>query len=127
MDNNMVYICSPHRGNIERNIEYAKELTRAAVAAGYAPVTTHLYLTQALDDENPEEREAGMAAGAEILHCCRYFLIGAKYGISNGMNREIKQAKREKKILLFEGKKGGMLELQGNKGKGSEKDKSGID
>lgn len=126
MENNMVYICSPYRGDTVRNIEYAKELTRAAVAAGYAPVTTHLYLTQALDDENPEEREAGMSAGAEILHCCRYFLIGARYGISEGMKAEIRLAKEEKKIFLFEGKKGEMLELQ-KKRKGSENDKGGID
>lgn len=112
MENNMVYICSPYRGDTARNIEYAKELTRAAVAAGYAPVTTHLYLTQALDDDNQEERKAGMAAGAEILHCCRYFLIGARHGISEGMKGEIRQAKEEKKIFLFEEKTGGVLELR---------------
>ena len=114
MENNMVYICSPYRGDTVRNIEYAKELTRAAVAAGYAPVTTHLYLTQALDDNNQEDRKAGMAAGAEILRCCRYFLIGARHGISEGMKAEIHQAKREKKIFLFEEKNGGVLELRGD-------------
>lgn len=113
MENNMVYICSPYRGDTARNIVYAKELTRAAVAAGYAPVTTHLYLTQALDDENPEEREAGMAVGTEILRCCRYFLIGARYGISEGMKAEIHQAKEEKKVFLFEEKSGGVLRLRG--------------
>lgn len=120
MENNMVYICSPYRGDTARNIEYAKELTRTAVAAGYAPVTTHLYLTQALDDDNPEEREAGMAAGAEILHCCRYFLIGARHGISEGMRREIHQAKEEKKVFLFEGKSGGVLGLRGELEQGGE-------
>lgn len=112
---------------MEKNIEYAKELTRAAVAAGYAPVTIHLYLTQAFDDNNLEDREQRMAAEAEILHCCRYFFIGSRYGISEGMKRKICQAKKEKKIFLFEGKKGEMLELQGNKGKGGEKDKGRID
>lgn len=97
---------------MKKNIEYAKELTRAAAAAGYAPVTTHLYLTQALDDNNPEEREAGMAAGAEILRCCRYFLIGARHGISEGMKAEIRQAKVEKKVFLFEEKTGGVLKLR---------------
>lgn len=113
MENNMVYICSPYRGDTARNIEYAKELTRAAVAAGYAPITTHLYLTQALNDDNPEERRVGMAAGAEILHCCRYILVGGRYGVSEGMKVEIRQAKEEKKVFIFESKTGEVLELRG--------------
>lgn len=109
----MVYICSPFRGDSARNVEYAKSLTRAAVAAGYAPVTTHLYLTMVLNDADPEEREAGMRAGAEILHCCRYILIGGRFGISEGMKAEIRQAKEEKKIFLFESKEGVVLQLHG--------------
>ena len=111
MENKMVYICSPYRGDTARNIEYAKELTRAAVAAGYAPITTHLYLTQALNDDNPEERKTGMAAGAQILHYCRYILVGGRYGVSEGMKKEISQAKEEKKVFVFEEKNGGILEL----------------
>lgn len=113
MENNMVYICSPYRGDIARNVEYAKSLTRAAVAAGYAPVTTHLYLTRVLNDADPEERVAGMRAGAEILHCCRYILVGGRFGISEGMKEEIRQAKEVKKIFIFEGKGGGVLQLHG--------------
>lgn len=112
----MIYICSPYMANTAKNIEYAIELTKAAVIAGYAPITPHLYLTQALDDENPEEREAGLSADAEILKCCKFILVGGRYGISEGMKEEIEKAKIEKKIFLFEGKKGEILELCGKQG-----------
>lgn len=85
----LVYVCSPYRGDTERNIAYAKELTRKVLEYGYTPITPHLYLTQVLDDENPEERELGLRAGRELLKCCGYILVGSRYGISEGMQQEI--------------------------------------
>ena len=50
----LVYICSPYRATdaetLQRNIEYAKTLTRAALLRGECPVTTHIYMTQCLDE-----------------------------------------------------------------------------
>ena len=89
MVNNLVYICSPYRGEVERNLAYAKELTRKALEYGYTPITPHLYLTQVLDDENPKERELGLMAGQELLKHCEYILVGSRYGISEGMQQEI--------------------------------------
>lgn len=85
----LVYVCSPYRGDTERNITYAKELTRAALEHGYTPITPHLYLTQVLDDETPKERELGLLAGQELLKHCEYILVGSRYGISEGMQQEI--------------------------------------
>ena len=64
MNNNLLYVCSPYRGEIRRNKEYARELTKAALNSGFAPVTVHLYMTEVLDEEKPEERSRGMAATA---------------------------------------------------------------
>lgn len=89
MENKLVYVCSPYRGDIERNVAYAKELTRAVLEYGYTPITPHLYLTQVLDDEKPEERKLGLLAGQNLLKHCGYILIGSKYGISEGMQQEI--------------------------------------
>lgn len=65
-----VYICSPCRGDYENNIQRAKEYSRAAVEKGVIPVTPHIYLTQFMDDNVPEERELalkiGMAAEIEL-------------------------------------------------------------
>ena len=44
--NNLVYVCSPYRGDIRRNKEYARELTKIALDNGFLPVTVHLYLTE---------------------------------------------------------------------------------
>lgn len=94
-----VYICSPYRAKdgaeLDRNIDYAQQLTRQALNSGYAPVTPHLYMTQCLDEDKPEERARGMAAGLALLKSCDFVLLGNKYGISEGMNAEIRTAKAE--------------------------------
>lgn len=50
-----VYICSPYRAKdgaeLDRNIDYAQQLTRQALEAGLAPITPHLYMTQCMDDK----------------------------------------------------------------------------
>lgn len=79
--NDLLYVCSPYRGDTKRNKEYARRLTRAAINNGFVPVTVHLYLTEVTDDQNPEERSRGMAAGMKILENCKYILIGDKYGV----------------------------------------------
>lgn len=89
MDNKLVYICSPYRGEVERNLEYARELTRKALDCGFVPVTPHLYLTQVVNEDDPAERDTGMAAGRSLLAQCSYILIGSKYGLSEGMLGEI--------------------------------------
>lgn len=91
-----VYICSPYRAKnneeLTRNIEYAKSLTRQAIKAGFAPITPHLYKSQCLDEDKPEERELGLKAGIELLKTCDYVIAGTRYGISEGMSGEIAAA-----------------------------------
>lgn len=92
-----VYICSPYRAKssleLDRNIDYAQALTKQALDAGLAPITPHLYMTQCLDEGKPEERARGMAAGLKLLKSCDFVIAGVKYGISEGMSREIQTAK----------------------------------
>lgn len=100
--NDLLYVCSPYRGDTKRNKEYARKLTRAALDNGFIPVTVHLYLTEAIDDTNPEERVRGMAAGMKILENCKYILVGDRYGISEGMKAELTFAAVKGKIMLYE-------------------------
>lgn len=100
--NDLLYVCSPYRGDTKRNKEYARKLTRAALDNGFIPVTVHLYLTEATDDTNPEERVRGMAAGIKILENCKYILVGDRYGISEGMKAELTFAAVKGKIMLYE-------------------------
>lgn len=90
------YICSTYRAadsaQLDRNIEYAQALTKQAIEAGLAPITPHLYMTQCLNEDKPEERAAGMAAGLTLLKSCDFVIVGVKYGISEGMSAEIAAA-----------------------------------
>lgn len=87
----IVYICSPYRGETERNITYARDLVRYVVQYG-VPICPHLYLPQVLDDSNPAEREQALHIGLQLLSCCDVLLVGARYGISEGMQAEIDRA-----------------------------------
>lgn len=65
-----VYICSPYRAKdgaeLDRNIDYAQQLTRQALEAGLAPITPHLYMTQCMDDKS---RKSGQGAWLRGLRC----------------------------------------------------------
>lgn len=93
------YICSPYRAKTEaeldNHIDYAQELTRKAIAAGLAPITPHLYLTQVTNDEIPEQRARGLEAGQALLLLCDCVIIGNRYGVSAGMQAEIKLAEQQ--------------------------------
>lgn len=96
----VAYICSPYRGDIENNVAYAQKLVKHALQLGYAPICPHLYLTQVLDDNNPQEREQGLRAGLELLSVCDVIIVGSTYGISEGMLAEMKQADRQEKKFI---------------------------
>lgn len=85
----IVYICSPYRGDKARNIAYARELLKRALSAGTSPICPHLYLPQILDDDKPEERAQALRVGRELLKYCDVVMVGARYGISEGMQAEI--------------------------------------
>lgn len=88
-----VYICSPCRGDYENNIQRAKEYSRAAVEKGVIPVTPHIYLTQFMDDNVPEERELALKIGSElVLGCSELWAFGIDRP-SAGMAAEIELAK----------------------------------
>lgn len=101
----LIYICSPYRADddaiLQRNIEYARELTRGVLLQGGVPVATHLYMTQCLEESVEEERNTGLAAGREILRRCDAVFVGAKYGISSGMKAEIELAKKNNIPVVF--------------------------
>lgn len=94
----LYYICSPYRAatkeEVEKHIEYAKELTSTVLLHGQSAVTPHLYITNCLDDSDPEERKLGLEASLEILKKCDVVFVGQKFGISEGMAVEIKEAEK---------------------------------
>lgn len=94
MRDRLVYICSPCRGEMEKNIIKAQGYCREAAELwpDVLPIAPHVYCTQFLNDENPDERAVGMDMGLSLLSICDELWV---YGIDNpseGMKHEIAYA-----------------------------------
>lgn len=66
----LIYVASPYKGDIKKNIEYAKQACRYVLNEGNAFFCPHLLYPQILDDNNPEERRLGINIGKEFLAKC---------------------------------------------------------
>lgn len=96
-----VYIISRYRANSSKQQEFnkavARHFCRKTIEEGKMPVATHLYYTQFLDDNYPEEREYGLRLGLRELQDCQEFLLVIIDGIiSEGMQRELAEVSRLK-------------------------------
>lgn len=89
----IIYLASPYSGDVERNAAYARECMRHALAQGEVPIAPHLLFTQALDDSDHIERDAGMRAGRELIAACERLVAFVDLGISKGMKDEIEHAR----------------------------------
>lgn len=86
-----VYICSPLGGDVAGNLQRAKQYAKYALLCGTAPVVPHFYAL-CLNDDNPKEREIGLAAGLSLLWFCdELWVFGDR--VSHGMEKEINFAK----------------------------------
>ena len=91
-----IYVCSPLSGDIERNIENAKSYCEYVVKeCGAIPIAPHIYFTQFLNDNRPEERTFGIMAGLQLLSDCDELWYFGDY-VSKGMVTEIIAAKEQK-------------------------------
>ncbi|MBR1810135.1 MAG: DUF4406 domain-containing protein [Clostridia bacterium] len=89
-----VYICSPLAGNVRENQENARRYCRFAVDRGSIPIAPHIYFTQFMRDDNPEERNLAMFMGMILLtKCAEVWVFGDV--ISAGMRQEIEKARRK--------------------------------
>ncbi len=89
-----VIIESPYAGDIERNVNYAKECMRHSLSLGEAPIASHLLYTQdgILNDEIEAERAQGIAAGLAWLAVADKHVFYIDYGFSNGMQAAMSYA-----------------------------------
>lgn len=87
-----VYICSPCRGDYERNIIKAQGYCRRALDFGVIPIAPHVYFTQFLDDTVQDERRIGMKLGIELLKICDEVWVYSMENPSEGMKAEMKIA-----------------------------------
>lgn len=100
----IIYICSPCRGDYEKNTQQAREYCREIMTRwpDVIPIAPHVYFTQFLDDTKPNERSLGLDAGIALLDMCDELWV---YGLDNpseGMQAEIDYA-RENGIEIIDG------------------------
>lgn len=94
--NDIVYICSPlsapTKEGIRQNMEKAAHYARLVSGTfGCRAIAPHSFLPEYLDDNIPEEREAGLAFGLSILRLSKAIIVcGSR--ISSGMRGEIRLA-----------------------------------
>jgi hypothetical protein len=86
-----VCIESPFAGDVVANVTYARACMLDSLKRGEAPFLSHLLYTQCLDDDIPEERTLGMAAGfawgAKAELCAVYIDRGVSGGMQAGIAR----------------------------------------
>lgn len=88
----IVTIESPFAGNVEFNREYAKLAMKDSLMRGESPFLSHLLYTQVLDDDNPDQRLAGIEAGLEFQKVVDLVAVYVDLGVSSGMKVAIERA-----------------------------------
>lgn len=89
-----VIIESPYAGNVDENIEYAKQCMVHSLSLGEAPIASHLLYTQKgiLNDDNEKERMQGINAGLAWKEVAEAHVFYIDKGISKWMKYAIDYA-----------------------------------
>lgn len=103
-DMKKVYVCSPLSGygysTMYTNIENAKKYCKFIAELGALPIAPHIYCTEFLDDNVPDERELGRNIGLELMMECKEVWVFGDH-ISDGMAREIELANEKQMPVKF--------------------------
>lgn len=76
------------------NVLYLKLALQDSLARGEAPFASHRMYTEALDDNVPEQRVMGIAAGQAWMEAANVVVVYCDRGISDGMLQGIRLAER---------------------------------
>lgn len=88
----LVYICAPLRGDVERNIEFARRRAREVFQTGDVPICPHLMFPPIADPGNEAEDQAAREMDLRLVSLCQQVNV---YGTCTaGMREEIKLAER---------------------------------
>lgn len=86
-----VYVCAPLGGDVGSNLKKVRTYTEYALRCSTAPVVPHFY-AECLDDNDPKDREIGLAAGLSLLWFCdELWLFGD--AVTDGMKNELQFCK----------------------------------
>lgn len=96
-----VIIESPYKGDVARNMIYARRALKDSLNLGESPFAGHLLYTQVLSDEIPAERDRGIEAHLEWLAVADAVVVYKDYGITDGMKRAIRRARTLGKFTAY--------------------------
>ena len=91
---------APSHDAIVRNVRYAMLAVRDSLSRGEAPYASHLFFTQMLDDNIPEERALGIDAGLSVGRHAALTAIYTDFGLSRGMEYGITAAKEIRRPVV---------------------------
>ena len=95
-----VYVCSPLRGDVEKNTANAIRYCRFALKRNRFPIAPHIWFPRFLNDDIPAERELAIKMGLWLLtQCGEVWVFGSR--ISEGMAAEINAAKKQGKKIKY--------------------------
>ena len=90
---NIVYVCSPLSGDIDKNQQKACEYCKFVVEKGHIPMAVHLMFPRFMNDNNNIDRTKAITMGLDILaRCDELWCFGEK--LSEGMVEELIFAKK---------------------------------
>ena len=89
----LVFICSPLAGNIEGNIENARQYSKFAVNKGTIPFAPHLLFPQFMEEGDKSQRDLGIFFGLVLLGKCDGMWVFGEF-FSAGMKMEIVKAEK---------------------------------
>ena len=90
--NKIVFIGSPYRGDVKKNVYNAIKYSRFAIQNLCMPVTPHLMYPHMLNDNIEEERKLGLLYGQILLEKCDEIWVFGK--VSEGMAVEMLVAQK---------------------------------
>lgn len=96
-----VILESPLAGNVEENLQYARECLHDSLVKDEAPIASHLLYPQCLDDSILKERTLGIEAGLSWYPVSDYSVVYVDKGISNGMKLGMERARKYQKPCKF--------------------------
>jgi len=97
----MVYICAPLRGDVENNIEFARQKAQEVFQAGGSPVWPHVMFPAIADPGKTAQDQAAREMGLRLVESCQWLHV---YGstITEGMQAEIQHAQEQGISVVFE-------------------------
>lgn len=91
-DLQLVYICAPLRGNVEQNIEFARQRAREVFQGGDVPICPHLMFPPIAAPGNEVEDQAAREMGLRLVALCQQVNVYGTY--TAGMREEIDLAQK---------------------------------